>query len=76
MIGPKPLCPFGKSRPDPVKHALTRRKLGLVALAIVEADRFHPREMLKRPSQTGSRILSAGKQHQGRIFIHGHMFSV
>ena len=42
-------------------------ELDLVALAVVEADGFHPREALERPGEADGGILPAGEEDEGGI---------
>src|SRR5437879_1092811 len=44
-----------------------------MALAIIEADRFHARVALERPRETGRRILPAGEQYEG---ARGHVLTL
>ena len=45
-------------------------QFGAVALAIVEADRFHAREPVERPGQASGGVLAAGKQNECRCIGH------
>ena len=66
--------------PQSLEHPLPTLELDTMALAIIKADRFDRGKALQRPSETGRRILAAGKQDKplfgdhigcrGRILIH------
>ena len=71
MVGPKPFGPMRKRGLEAGHEIAPAFEFDGVALAVVEADRFHRGVARERPSETGRRILSAGKEHQCAVnFAH------
>src|SRR6266508_1394673 len=54
-------------RGDARTHTASCIELGAMALAVIEADRFDPREPFERPGEAHRRILPAGEQHERSV---------
>src|SRR5581483_9810705 len=64
MILAEPGFPFRLDREDLRADFRPHVELDAVALAVIEADRFHARETIERPGETNGGILPAGKQNK------------
>ena len=72
MILAQPRLPLRLERRQALADARTHRQLDRMALAVVEADGFRPRETCERPGQADGGILAAGEQHEGGFVALSH----
>lgn len=72
MIATECRAPFRKLISKTGENARPRRKLGRMALTVIETDRFDRRKPLERPGQARRRILSSRKKNQRRFRRSGH----